>query len=324
MKIREKSDGYVIEYPQAIVFEDLQQDVGWTAKEIDVQSDINDLLVHTSEAQSHGILSTLKLFTEYELQAGSEYWGGRFKRLYPRVEFQRLGAEFARTELCVHAPFYNTINEVLHLNTPEFYNSWKIDPVLTERMQYIEDSIKSEEFDGLLSLAVFSMIEGAVLYSSFAYLKSYKKQGLNLIPNIVSGVNFSVRDENLHSEAGAWVFNETLKESEYTLEDIKPRILKAAQDLYEHESLIVDKTFEKGEPPGQSATDLKLFVKHRIDVCLSQLNIEPMFKAEKSDIESWFYDDINGARATDHFATLSSNYSRNWKEQGFKWKPKSQ
>lgn len=103
-EIFKESDGYIFRYPKAIEYEDKQQDVGWTAKEIAVEDDINDLRVHCTRAEQHGILYTLKLFTQYELQAGNEFWGGKFKRMFPRHEFRRMGAEFARTELCVHAP----------------------------------------------------------------------------------------------------------------------------------------------------------------------------------------------------------------------------
>ena len=318
-RIRERSDGYTILYPKAIEYEDKQQDTNWTAKEIAVEDDINDLRVHSTAAESHGVLHVLKLFTQYELIAGEEFWGGRFKRLFPRVEFQRMAAQFSQVELCVHAPFYNKINEVLFLNTPEFYNEWKDDRVLRERMAYINDYVQSNEYEGLLSLAVFSMVEGAILYSSFAFLKAFKKQGKNLIPNIVSGINFSVRDENLHSEAGAWAFRQYLAESKYKLRDVQEHIERAAHTLYEHETAIVDQIFAEGEISGITPHQLKHFVAHRINVCLSQLGIGPMFSNLDDTIASWFYEDIAGAKATDHFYTLSSNYSRNWNEAKFEW-----
>lgn len=321
-RIREKADGYIFEYPKALEFEDKQQDISWTAKEIAVESDINDLRVNSTAAERHGILHVLKLFTEYELVAGDEYWGGRFKRLYSRPEFRRLAAEFARTELCIHAPFYHAINDALFLNTPEFYNSWKQDPVLVERMEFLDDHVRSEAFDGLLSLAVFSMIEGAVLYSSFAFLKSFKKHGKNLIPNIVSGINFSVRDENLHSEAGAWVFRTELRERKLPpdmLFDLQQAIFAAALKIFEHESHIIEQIFAEGEISGITPHQLAQFVRHRINVCLGNLGYSAIFPVDDNTIEGWFYEDIAGRKATDHFVTLSANYSRNWKEERFTW-----
>ena len=76
-------------------------------------------------------------------------------------------------------------------------------------------------FDILKSIAVFSMIEGAILYSSFAFLKHFQAEGKNKLVNVTAGINFSVRDENLHSMAGAWLFKTLLAECELSDEEIE-------------------------------------------------------------------------------------------------------
>jgi ribonucleotide reductase beta subunit family protein with ferritin-like domain len=63
-----------------------------------------------------------------------------------------------------------------------------------------------------VAIAAFSLIEGVILYSSFAFLKHYQSQGKNKLANVVRGINFSVRDENLHSLAGAWAFKLKVQE----------------------------------------------------------------------------------------------------------------
>lgn len=322
--ILQPSDGYTIVYDKALEYEEIQQDIGWTAKEIAVEDDLNDLKLKMSDGARHGILHTLKLFTEYELIAGSEWWSGYFCKHFPRAEFQRMGTEFARTELCIHAPFYNKINEVLMINTPEFYNSWKKDPVLSERMAFIGKHVTGSDI--LLALAVFSMIEGAVLYSSFAFLKSFKKGGQNLIPNIISGINFSVRDENLHSEAGAWVFRTLLKESNLSsaeIEDLTSDIATAVMYISSHESEIINQIFNEGGIEGITSEQLESFVSHRLRICLSNLGMQNHISIgeypEDTTIQDWFYDDINSVRAVDHFSTISSGYSRNWSESKFEW-----
>lgn len=78
--------------------------------------------------------------------------------------------------------------------------------MLNARVEHIGKIIDDES--DLVSLAGFSMVEGVILYSSFAFLKRYQSQGKNKLLNIVRGINFSVRDENLHSVGGAWCFLE--------------------------------------------------------------------------------------------------------------------
>jgi ribonucleotide reductase beta subunit family protein with ferritin-like domain len=79
----------------------------------------------------------------------------------------------------------------LHIDTPEFYLSFKQTPAMLERMKHINEIIDHES--DLVSLAGFSMVEGVILYSSFAFLKHYQSQGKNKLLNVVRGINFSVR-----------------------------------------------------------------------------------------------------------------------------------
>ena len=94
-------------------------------------------------------------------------------------------------ELAVHGPFYNKINELLHLDDEEFYLSYLKDPVLTERINHIGAMIGDP--DDMVSVATFSLVEGVILYSAFGFLKHYQSQGKNKLMNVVRGINFSVR-----------------------------------------------------------------------------------------------------------------------------------
>ncbi len=196
------------DYPEAVAYADAQNSVYWKWDEIKVEKDVQDIRVNLTPAEKAGVLYVLKLFTKYELIIGNEYWGGRVAKRFPRPEIQRMASAFQFFELNVHAPFYSNINEQLGIATDEYYDSYKGDAVLAERIQFIDNYVNSG--DNLISLGVFSMMEGAVLYSSFAYLKHFQSEGKNKLMNIVRGINFSVRDENLHSVGGAWLFR-TLK-----------------------------------------------------------------------------------------------------------------
>jgi ribonucleoside-diphosphate reductase beta chain len=315
-------EAYTFDYPQAIEFAEAQEEVFWTANEIDVDKDIQDMLVNMSAAEKHGVITTLKLFTLYELVAGNEYWGGRFKRMFPRHDIRQMAVTFAYTELGIHAPFYNKINKALQLDNDEFYTDYVDDPVLKERMACVE-AVVNHKCD-LTSIAAFSLVEGAVLYSAFAFLKSFQANGKNSILNTVSGINFSVRDENLHGEGGAWAFKQLLSEKleageDVDLSELKLRIKNLALELAEHEFRIIDMLFEKGEIEGIDRTQMRTFVKSRIDVCLNKLDINGMYVIEANPIGEWFYKDINMQKFGDFFASVSADYNRNWREAGFRW-----
>lgn len=323
-KIKTPTESYTNkDYPEAIDFAAKQNSVFWLHDEVKVEKDKQDLLVNMTPAEKHGVISVSKLFTKYELFIGEEYWGDVIAKRYPRPEIARMASAFAFFELNVHAPFYAKLNEELGIATDEFYTSYVNDPILADRMRFIEDMLASD--DELLSLAAFTMIEGAVLYSSFAFLKHFQSNGKNKVMNLVRGINFSVRDENLHSVAGAWLYRtvrDELKLIEDQLAKLKQRILDCAMTVYEHEKRIIDMIFEEGAIHGCEKDDLKAFVKKRINLCLGELEIEPLFPGVETEntIDEWFYKSINDFQFNDFFSGVGNQYNRNWEKAGFVWK----
>ncbi len=321
--MNEKKDVYIMDYQQAIDAALTQNGVFWSAEEIDVEKDTQDFKVNCTEAEKQGIVEVLRLFTEYELVAGDEYWGGKFKRLYPRPCLGRMANSFSYFEINVHAPFYNKLNETLNLNTEDFFSSYKKDEDLKQRKDFLEELICDE--DDLTSISVFSMVEGAILYSSFAFLKHFQANGKNKFMNVVTGINSSVVDENLHSEAGAWVYKQRVEEikAKYGeteevlqyLREVEDKIIASAKKLYEHETLIINKIFKGGNIKGITEKQLDSFVQSRIDLCLNNLGIKPIYKPAYNPISSWFYKNINSGVAHDFFTKVGNDYNRSWNKK---------
>lgn len=312
---------------EPVEFADKQLKIFWLPDEIKVEKDVQDVLVNFTEAEKHAVITTLKLFSIYETHAGDEYWGGRFKQMFDGAEFHRMASVFAMFELAVHAPFYNKINQLLHIDTPEFYMSYLDSEVLKERVKHIGEII--DDPDDLVSLAAFSMVEGAILYSSFAFLKHYQSQGKNKLMNVVRGINFSVRDENLHSLAGAWAFRYRLEKLKQELTPaafelhkmaIETKIRLVARKIYEHECQIIAMLFEKGKIEGITAHQLENFVQSRINECLKQLGFAKEYDVQYNPISSWFYKGINDYTFNDFFSGMGNQYHRNWDQTAFTWK----
>lgn len=312
------------ENKEPVEFADQQLKVFWLPDEVKVEKDIQDVLVNFTEAEKHAVITTLKLFSIYETHAGDEYWGGRFKKMFDGAEFHRMASVFAMFELAVHAPFYNKINQLLHIDTPEFYMSYVNDPVLKERVEHIGEMISHH--DDLISLGAFSMVEGAILYSNFAFLKHYQSQGKNKLLNVVRGINFSVRDENIHSVAGAWCFRHKLAKfgngeiAKAYKEDIEKKLTLVAHKILEHEKLIIAKLFEKGNIPGITAHQLENFVMSRLNKCMEQLGFAKIYDVTYNPIGEWFYKGINDYQFNDFFSGMGNQYHRNWDETAFVWK----
>lgn len=310
-------EGWVIKYPEIAKMAEQQMHTFWPWDEPAVANDIQDLTAYMKEGDKHGIVETLKLFTLYEMRVGSDYWTDRIGKTFRRPEFQQMSTMFAATEFNSHAPFYNRINEILYLDNEDFYSEWKHQENLSARMKFIGEAVSDK--DDARSIAAFSFIEGAVLYSSFAFIKHFQapKYGKNLIKNIVRGVDLSVADEHLHSVGGAAIFGILCDEIQGTRERLHKDVMKMAQTVIDHEFAIIDIIFEKGVE-GLTKEQMKSFVKHRVNVCLEQLGYEDRFEVEDNTIEKWFYSNINAIKFHDFFLGAGSEYTIDWQKEGFK------
>jgi ribonucleotide reductase beta subunit family protein with ferritin-like domain len=328
IRILTEKSTYTVDYPTAIEFAEQQAEVFWLPGEIEVEKDLHDMKTNFTESEYHGVISTLKLFTIYELSVGNDYWQNYVAKVFPRPDIQRMAATFSFMELGVHAPFYNKINEVLGLDTDEFYSDYMNDEVLKNRMAWIGKRTEKRDtvYNILKSVGIFSMIEGAILYSSFAFLKHFNSVGKSKLVNINAGINFSAIDETLHSQAGAWLFRTLLAEAiadkaltDDELTKLKDDLVETANLILEHETVIINKIFEKGPIRGITDNQLIHFVESRLDTCLKNLGYKAIFKPTYNPIEEWFMKDLNSSVLHDFFSSTGSDYTRAWIEGKFAW-----
>ncbi len=316
---------FTVDYPEAVEFMNQQQAVFWPHFEVKVKKDKQDILVNMTEAERHGTIETLKLFSKYEQIIGNEFWINFVMQKFPRpADIQPMAAMFGAMELGVHQKFYSTLNEELGIATDDFYNEYLEDPELKARIDFMEDTLSSK--DDLRALGCFTFGEGAILYSSFAFLKHFQSQGKNKLLNVVSGINFSARDEHLHSEASAWLFRTLLQEKteageldQEAIDELKTDIYEAAKIVDEHEKAIIKKIFQKGKIEGITETQLEHFAQSRINLCLRNMGYENLFKIDYNPVADWFYKGINGYSQIDFFNSQGNQYQRDWDSEGFKF-----
>jgi len=323
-QIQTPKDTFTIDYPAAVEYRNKQSSIFWPPEEVRVEKDVQDILVNMTPAERHAVITVLKLFVKYELIIGDEFWSKFVMKRFPRPDIQSMASLFSAIELSVHAPFYAKLNEELKIATDSFYDSYKDDDVLAERIAVLENIFAVD--NDLYSLGAFTFAEGAILYSSFAFLKHFQSQGKNKLLNVVSGINFSARDEALHSEASGWLFKQLLKEkqdanliSKDEVKLLEINIKETAQVVYEHECRIIEKLFEEGDIEGISAKQLEYFVQSRINVCLRNMGYQNLYEVTYNPVSEWFYKGINGYAMNDFFSSVGNQYERGWDENGFKF-----
>ena len=324
-RLETPKETYTVDYPRLIELAQLQQNIIWFAEETGAEKDEHDVRVKMTAGERHGLTTCLKLFTKYELMlGGDEFWGGKISQMFPRPEVARLAATNSFVELGVHAPFYDLINKSLNIATDEFYTAWRADPVLSERIAFIEEKTSSE--DALEVTAALAFLEGAVLFSAFAFFKSFNSRGHNLIPHFVAGIDGSAKDENLHSQFSGWLFRQCLLErraagnhSDEKHSALVEHVVRMAQDVYEHECRIIDMIFEKGGIRTITAEEMRHFVRDRIDVVMGYLGLPPVFNSEPGTVSGWFYTQLSTFKHSDFFAATQLQYRRDWRRHDLKF-----
>lgn len=294
------------EYPEAYEFYRNQQLVHWTKDEIKIGEDLQNWNKDLTETEKKVIGGILKGFTQMEVLVG-DYWRN-VPRWFPKPEIGLMCSTFSYFET-IHQDSYALINETLGLDD---FTEFLYDEDTKKKIDYfidIQDQSSLEE--KAKSLAIFSAFaEGCMLFSSFAVLLSFQRE--NLMKGVGQIVSFSIRDENTHSNGGCWLFNVLCNENVGLRETVKGDILDAARAVYNLEKKFIDNLFQDDSIRTLNPFDLKQFIKHRINMKLSELGYDPIFEVDKESIDrmSWF-DSLSGGREFgDFFATRVNEYSK--------------
>ncbi len=318
-RICQKTDSYTRHYPVIVELAEKQLEKQfWTSNEMKVELDKMQLLYELSEEQFHAVKTVLHLFLRYELMVG-RFWEDVVAKTFPRPEVQLACSVVAMTERAIHAEFYNQVNVVLGMDQDEDYTAYVNDEDLKSRVDWLDSVLAGD--DKILATIIFSMTETALLFSSFAILKSFQSNGYNLIPVIVRGTNQSAIDEDLHGTISAEIINNYYSEKGERLVDDTVRyeaVLESVQKAYDHECRIIDMAFLTDKLNGVTKKEMKEFVKYRLNVYLERIQLPPFFEVGDCSIIEWFEKNTYSYKMVDFFTKgVGSEYESSWNTDGF-------
>jgi ribonucleoside-diphosphate reductase beta chain len=239
----------------------------------------------------------------------NDYWSTKLSVWFPKPEIQAMARVFADFE-SIHAEAYARLNEELGLDDFQAFLEDETSKAKIERL--IETPGETLE-ERALSLAIFSAFtEGVNLFSSFAILMSFQLR--NLMKGTGQIVEWSVRDESLHSKAGCWLFRTLLNEQpELDNDRLRDAVIEACQIAVQLEFDFIDKAFEMGDVDGLNVNQLKNFIKARANEKMVELG----YKAIYNDIDpnllkqiEWFGHLTSGKTHQDFFAGRVTSYSK--------------
>jgi ribonucleoside-diphosphate reductase beta chain len=273
-----------------------------------MSSDINDWKLKLSDTEKSIVGQILKGFTQSEVFI-QEYWGQKVGKWFKKPEIQMMAATFSAFE-SIHAVAYAYLNQSLGL---EDFAAFLHEPTAKAKIDRLINAKSKTKEEIAKSLAVFSGFnEGVNLFSSFAVLLNFSR--FNLMKGLGQIIAFSIKDESLHSEAGCWLFRTFVKEyPEIWTDELKEEVYEAARLTITLEDAFIDKTFELGDPEGMTASDLKVFIRHRANTKLEDLGLKKNWKnLDKAALErmSWFDILSAGVSHSDFFASRVTDYSK--------------
>jgi len=301
------------EYPTAFDYWLKQQQAHWIHTEVPMMSEINDWKQNLNETEKNIIGSILKGFAQTETVV-NDYWTGLVTKWFRKPEIIAMATVFGAMET-IHAEAYSLLNEELGLDDfSEFLEDEttmaKIE-ALTENAASFGDEVDWHE--RAKSLAIFSAFtEGVNLFSSFAVLLSFKLR--NKLKGVGQIVEWSIRDESMHSDAGCWLFRTLLEEKpELKTPELEAAINEAALLSLKLELDFIEKVYEMGDLEGCSKDDLISFIKHRVNTKMGDLGYRPIVNGiDVKAVErmKWFDHLSAGKQHTDFFANRVTNYSK--------------
>ena len=296
------------EYQRAFEFFKDQHRVHWLADEVPLSSDLNDWKLKLTESEKNLIGNILKSFAQTETYV-NDYWSTKVAVWFPKHEIKAMACVFADFE-SIHAEAYARLNEELGLDN---FEAFMEDEEAKAKIDRLIELPGDTLYEKALSLAIFSAFtEGVNLFSSFAILMSFQLR--NLMKGTGQIVEWSVRDESLHSKAGCWLFRTLLEEqSELNTDKLRNAVIEACQISVQLEFDFIDKAFEMGAVDGLNVDQLKNFIKARANEKMIELG----YKAIYNDIDpnllkqiEWFGHLTSGKTHQDFFAGRVTSYSK--------------
>jgi len=303
------------EYPKAYDYWLKQQQAHWLHTEVPMAQDVSDWKSNMKDYEKNVVGQILKGFAQTETVV-NDYWSTLVTKWFRKPEIIMMGTTLGSSET-IHAEAYSLLNEQLGLDNFAEFMEDEATMAKIESLMDVRDNHDGTAnwHDRAKSLAIFSAFtEGVNLFSSFAVLLSFKMR--NKLKGVGQIVEWSVRDESLHSEAGCWLFRTLMEEQpKFKTKKLVKEIEEAAHLAVKLEFDFIDKVFEMGDLENLTKDELKNFIKHRVNTKMGDLGLEPIIPAADIDkgalkTMKWFDAVIAGKQHTDFFANRVTNYSK--------------
>lgn len=293
-------------YPWAVELVKKHEEIHWVEDEAELSEDVQDWKLKLSEQEKEFITNVLRLFTQSDVQVGSNY----HEFLIPKFknnEVRNMLASFANRE-GVHQRAYALLNDTLGLPEEEFHKFLDYKE-MADKLEFMADNNITTQSGLALALAQSVFNEGMSLFASFVMLLNFQRFGK--MKGMGTIVEWSIRDESLHVQGNAKLFREFCEEHPRIVNDeLKSKIYQMAKDAVALEDKFIKLAFKGNEVEGLTEAETKQYIRHIADRRLLQLGLKPKYHAKDNPLP-WLDWVLNGASHDNFFEKRVTEYSVN-------------
>jgi ribonucleoside-diphosphate reductase beta chain len=299
-------------YPWTQDFIEAMHNGFWTHREFNFQSDVQDFLVNLTDQEKQIVIRALSTIGQLEISV-KKFWAKLGENL-PHPSLNDLGYTMAHVEV-IHGDAYERLLEVIGIDD-NFEKILELD-IIKSRVNYLRKHLEkfsdNHKTQFIYSLILFTLfVENIALFSQF-YTISYFGRFKNMLKDTNKQVEYTSREENLHSMIGIKIINSIREEyPELFDEELENKILFESREAVKYECEIIDWIVNGYNHEYLNSNLLKEFIKNRLNDSLSQIGFQPVFDVNREEISKtlWFDEQILGNNMTDFFHSRPVEYAK--------------
>ena len=315
MTVLDESKAYKpFAYPWAVELTKKHEEVHWVEDEAELSEDVQDWRTKLSVQEKDFIENILRLFTQSDVQVGSNY----HEFLIPKMknnEVRNMLASFANRE-GVHQRAYALLNDTLGLPEEDFHKFIEYKE-MADKLDFMADSNITSLSGLALALAQSVFNEGMSLFASFVMLLNFQRFGK--MKGMGTIVEWSIRDETLHVQGNAKLFRILCEEHPRIVNDeLKSKIYQMARNAVKLEDRFIALAYKDNKVEGLDEEEVKAYIRHIADRRLLQLGLKAKFKAKENPLP-WLDWVLNGVSHDNFFEKRVTEYSVAGMEGDWGW-----
>ena len=305
MTVLDESKAYKpFAYPWAVELTKKHEEVHWVEDEAELSEDVQDWRTKLSVQEKDFIENILRLFTQSDVQVGSNY----HEFLIPKMknnEVRNMLASFANRE-GVHQRAYALLNDTLGLPEEDFHKFIEYKE-MADKLDFMADSNITSLSGLALALAQSVFNEGMSLFASFVMLLNFQRFGK--MKGMGTIVEWSIRDETLHVQGNAKLFRTLCDEHPRIVNDeLKSKIYQMARNAVKLEDRFIALAYKDNKVEGLEEEEVNEYIIHIADRRLLQLGLKAKFKAKENPLP-WLDWVLNGVSHDNFFEKRVTEYS---------------